>query len=63
MITHYQPKGGMCLTCIHRKSGCSQLPFKDMYVLEVHNITAIVKCTGFSRKPSVRDLIKEGLNL
>ena len=48
----YQPKGGMCRTCVNRDADCRHLPFKDMQPLGKGDSdgTVIVRCDNFKRR-------------
>lgn len=55
----HQPKGGMCMTCVHGLSrNCSNLPFSTMPVIGSDpmprdaSTVLIVRCTEFVRMPS-----------
>lgn len=52
----YQPKGGMCASCMHSSRDCSTLPFKQYPVIERYalkgNSINIVKCGEFKRNES-----------
>ena len=45
----YQPKGGMCATCIHQLRDCSHLPFHTMKPISKSTDLGyvIVRCTDF----------------
>ena len=49
----HQPKGGMCVDCVHSKRDCSALPFEQYQVIGRYNYNgrpiAIVKCAEFKR--------------
>lgn len=51
MINTYQPKGGMCLTCVHKDRNCSHLKFDEMLVIDKESLLGgrfienIVKCS------------------
>lgn len=47
---NYQPKGGMCATCVHAYRDCSHLLFSTMPPLSRDNQTVIVRCTDFQRR-------------
>ena len=47
-MTH-QPKGGMCVACVHAKRNCSNLPFETMPPIQRDDKTVIVRCTDFKR--------------
>jgi len=53
MISKYQPKGGMCKTCIKRAELCNYLPFNTMPVIEKYReyevTISVVRCTEFER--------------
>ena len=41
----YQPKGSMCMSCVHKYRDCSFLEFKKMNVIKVlKNGVKVVKC-------------------
>lgn len=43
-----QPKGGMCIQCLHKTKNCSHLPFKTMKIIFVYaDGTPVVKCTEY----------------
>jgi len=44
------PKGSMCCVCSKRSERCSELPFKDMPVIERWMGFYVVKCTEFLKK-------------
>lgn len=53
-MVKYQPKGGMCATCVHSSKDCSKLPFHTYRVLEYleegdYEIRQ-VKCKKFQRR-------------
>jgi len=51
--TTYQPKGGMCTTCVHKLRDCSALPFEDMQVVKVYSDgVKAVRCTDHIRLTS-----------
>lgn len=51
MTPQHQPKGGMCMTCTHRRSDCSGLKFHDMPVVKVYpDGTRAVRCTRHQRE-------------
>ncbi len=33
----YEPKGGMCTTCVHVKGDCSNLPFSTYPQIDTYN--------------------------
>lgn len=41
----YQPKGGMCLSCIALYDNCESLPFEAMPQIGRYDNVIIVKCT------------------
>jgi len=45
----YQPKGGMCATCVHRSRKCHHLPFDEMPIIGTQPNVRIVRCTEFKR--------------
>jgi hypothetical protein len=49
----YQPKGSMCMACVHARNNCEDLAFPLMQVVEVVKKTnaAIVKCSQYEPKP------------
>ena len=49
----YQPKGSMCMSCIHTERDCSFLDFSKMPILVSMKDIAIVKCTEFEAKQKV----------
>lgn len=50
-IRAYQPKGGMCRTCVHHLlRNCSTLPFDQMPVIERTPAAIIVRCTQHKRR-------------
>jgi hypothetical protein len=54
IVDEYMPKGGMCMTCIHRSRDCSGLPFATMPIISIaRNRVAIVKCTEHERDSSI----------
>ena len=48
----YQPKGGMCMTCIDAPKDCSMLPFGDMRVHGFTDSAIIVICSEYRKSPS-----------
>jgi hypothetical protein len=48
------PKGGMCLSCEHRKRDCSHLDFASMPRVGIDKLygVAIVACTEYVKKES-----------
>jgi hypothetical protein len=55
MTRTYQPKGGMCLSCVHAHADCSALPFAQMPVIgKVTDDVMIVRCVRFERAQEVR---------
>lgn len=45
----YQPKGGMCATCLYKSHDCSKLPFDKMPKHSACGETTIVICTDYTR--------------
>lgn len=45
----YQPKGGMCATCLYRGADCSKLPFDKMPVHSRDGDAVIVICKDYRR--------------
>lgn len=54
VLESYQPKGGMCCSCLKLTHDCSLLVFKDMQLLSKDHYpdenVSIVKCAHFERK-------------
>ena len=48
-MTFYQPKGGMCMACAHKRKDCSSLPFHSMPIIKRDKQVAIVACTEYAR--------------
>lgn len=46
---NHQPKGGMCVACIHAARDCSALKFETMAPIKRDGQTVIVRCTDFQR--------------
>lgn len=46
---NHQPKGGMCVACIHAARDCSALKFDAMAPIKRDGQTVIVRCTDFQR--------------
>lgn len=67
---HYQPKGGMCATCVHKLEDCTHLHFEAMQKIGKGDAdgTVIVKCMQFKNESTAAkhaarysDLVKRGL--
>lgn len=43
MINTYQPKGGMCFTCLHKDRDCSNLKFDEMRVFHTELLDGAIK--------------------
>jgi len=46
----YQPKGGMCASCVSKLNDCSHLVFSEMKVIEKYNDIKIVKCEKYTKQ-------------
>lgn len=46
-MTHYAPKGSMCMECAHRSRDCSRLPFSAMPPISSKAGYVIVRCTHY----------------
>ena len=47
-ITHYQPKGSLCIACTLASDSCKDLPFQSMSVIRIYSDgVAAVRCTEF----------------
>ena len=46
----HQPKGSMCMECIHKTDDCRELKFEDMQVIGMNNDIFVVKCNQYRRQ-------------
>ena len=46
----YQPKGGMCMTCINAMRDCSNLKFDKMKPLKKDCDIIIVRCEDYNKQ-------------
>lgn len=49
MQINYQPKGGMCMSCVNKHKDCSTLDFKSMPIIDKSKDVIIVRCAEFNR--------------
>ena len=47
----YQPKGSMCIACVHATRDCSGLDFSKMPIIGLYRkIAHVVACTEYKKK-------------
>lgn len=57
----YQPKGGMCFTCVRSAEDCGGMTFSEMPILyETSEGAAVVKCINYERRPAARSTVGLG---
>lgn len=53
-MTQYEPKGGLCMKCIHSKRACNYLDFSAMTPIDSYQVAGVnfvrVRCTDYKRK-------------